>query len=272
MAKCNQMTPLPFKGLRPTPFYFNHIKFSGCRPRRLICISLSAAVVLQLQARPRIVSVIGAIMFTVLCRRRSQQLANIRPGIDGSIACASPLCGLHDYHIAHYADHAGDLSALPAPAPGSFKSPAAGAGSAATSPGGDPGYASCPTTENDYFQTWQLQRHAANFPTPSRRTQPHPGQRSVPVVGMLPLGVETTAQPASSRPYVEHIYESPKFERREFIPPASTSTHHPGPVHGARECVCCGPPPQAASGAAAVNRCVQYLDSEQNASPAAARL
>lgn len=186
------------------------------------------------------------------------------------MACASPLCGVHNYHVAHYAEHADDLSALPAPAPGSFKS--AAAGSAATSPGGDPGYASCPTTENDYFQTWQLQRHAANCPTPSRRLQPYPGQRSVPVVGMLPLGVDTTPQPASSRPYVEHIYESPKFERRDFIPPASTSTVHHGPTHRSRECVCCAPPAQAATAAAGLNRCVQYLDTEQNTASAAARV
>jgi len=211
------------------------------------------------------------LLTVVLCRRRSQQLEHARYGVDGSIACGSPLCGLHDYHVAHYADRGGDL---PAPVPGSFKSAVGGAGSAATTPGGDPGYASCPTTENDYFQTWQLQRHAANCPTtPSRRLMPYPGQqRSVPVVGMLPLGVEPTSQPASSRPYVEHIYESPKFERREFIPPASTSTSHPGPVHVTRECVCCGPPPQAASNAAPVSRCVQYLDSEQNPASAAARL
>ena len=208
----------------------------------------------------------------MLFRRRSQQLEHTQYGVDGSVACASPLCGLHDYHVAHYADHAGDMTALPAPVPGSSKSAAVGPGSAATSPGGDPGYASCPTTENDYFQTWQLQRHAANCSTPFRRPQLYLGQRSVPVVGMLPLGVEATSQPASSRPYVEHIYESPKFERREFIPPATTSAPHSGPVHGARECICCGPPPQAASAAAGINRCVQYLDSEQNGSPAAARL
>jgi len=225
--------------------------------------------VLKLHVGSLVVSTIGSvILFTVMCRRRSHQLENARRGVDGNIACASPLCGLHNYHVAHYAD--ADLTALPTPAPGSFKS--AAGGSAATSPGGDPGYASCPTTENDYFQTWQLQRHAANCSTPSRRLQPYPGQRSVPVVGMLPLGVETSAQPAGSRPYVEHIYESPKFERREFIPPTSTSTPHPGPTNRSRECVCCGPPAQAASGAAGVNRCVQYLDTEQNASTAAARV
>jgi len=213
------------------------------------------------------------VMLFVLFRRRSQQLEHIRHGYDGNIACASPLCGLHDYHIAHYADRAADLTALPAPVPGSFKSTAAGASSAATSPGGDPGYASCPTTENDYFQTWQLQRHAAICSTPSRRQQPYPaGQRSIPVVGMLPLVVETPSQPTSSRPYVEHIYESPKFERREFIPQTSTSAPHPGAGHGARECICCGPPSQVTSSAAGVNRCVQYLDREQNASSTAARL
>ena len=212
------------------------------------------------------------ILFTVFCRRRSQQLEQARYGVDGSIACASPLCGLHDYHVAHYAGHGGNLTTLPAPAPGSSKSAAGGAGSAATSPGGDPGYASCPTTENDYFQTWQLQRHAASCSTPSRRPQPYPGQRSIPVVGMLPFGVDTTSQPASSRPYVEHIYESPKFERREFIPTTSTSTLHPGSVNSARECVCCVPPPQTASGATGVNRYMQYLDNEQNPSSSAARL
>ena len=206
-------------------------------------------------------------VYCTVYRRRSQQLEYARRGVDGSIACASPLCGLHNYHVAHYADHA-DLTTLPAPAPGSSKS--AAGGSAATSPVGDPGYASCPTTENDYFQTWQLQRHAANCSTPTRRLQPYPGQRSIPVVGMLPLSVETSTQPASSRPYVEHIYESPKFERREFIPPASTSAAHPGPTHRSRECVCCSPPPQPAIGTAGMNRCVQYVDTEQNASTTSA--
>jgi len=193
-----------------------------------------------------------------MCRRRTQ-LEHPRHGVDGGVACASPLCGLHDYHVAHYGDHVGDLTSLPGPLAGSSKSAAGGAGSASTSPGGDPGYA---TTENDYFQTWQLQRHAAaNLPTPSRRPLP----RSIPVVGVLPIGgVET----AGARPHVEHIYESPKFERREFVPPASTSAAHPGPAHCARECICYGPPPQAA----AFSRCVHYLDAEQNASSPAARV
>jgi len=203
-------------------------------------------------------------------RRRSRQLSHTRRGVHGGVACASPLCGLHDYHVAQHADHLGDLGgALPTPAaPGSSKPPAAvggGAVSAATSPGGDPGYASCPTTENDYFQTWQLQRHA--MPPSARRAQPYPVagiQRPVP--GMLPFAAETTTQPG--RPYVEHIYESPKFERREFVPPPPTSmpaAAHPG------SCVCCGPPTTQAApstSAAAVSRCLQYVDSEQNAAAA----
>lgn len=204
----------------------------------------------------------------VAYRRRSQQLEQARRGVDGTIQYSSPMCGLHNYHIAHYAD--AELAGMPAPAPGSAKS--AAGGSAATSPGGDPGYASCPTTENDYFQTWQLQRHAAmhcTTGTPSRRgaNLPH-SQR--PVVGMLPLGVDTGQQQHhSGRPHVEHIYESPKFERRDFIPPpppttTSSVSSAPHPAGGAsqqraaRECVCCAPPP--------VSRpCVQYIDTELNA-------
>ena len=212
------------------------------------------------------------LLLLLLYRRRSQQLEHARRGVDGSIACASPLCGLHNYHITHYAD--ADLTGMmPAPAPSSAKSAGGGGGgSAATSPGGDPGYASCPTTENDYFQTWQLQRHAANCSavTPSRRSLPGPGPQSQrPVLGALPLAVDTAAAQHSGRPYVEHIYESPKFERREFIPPplpaTSSSTSHVGAIQqrSGRECVCCAPP-QAAS--AAVNRCVQYLDTELTAS------
>jgi len=79
---------------------------------------------------------------------------------------------------------------------------------------------------------------------------------------------------AGARPHVEHIYESPKFERREFVPPpASTAAAQPG-HGGARECICYGPPPQAAP-APALGRCVHYLDAagaEQNAASQAAQV
>jgi len=125
----------------------------------------------------------------LLCRRRTQQLeaAARHHGVDGGVACASPLCGLHDYHVAQYAHHLGaaDLAALPGPVAGSSKSAACG-GIAATSPAGavEPGYA---TTENDYFQTWQLQRHAAaaHLPTTPRRPPGH--HRAVPPPAVLPV-------------------------------------------------------------------------------------
>lgn len=83
------------------------------------------------------------------------------------------------------------------------------------------------STENDYFRTWQLQRHAAS------RSAPFPGNRSssstarcppTSVGGLLFDSCSTQSQPlpSDSRSPPEHIYESPKFERKNFLPPLST--------------------------------------------------
>ena len=59
-------------------------------------------------------------------------------------------------------------------------------------------YQSATSSENDYYRTWQLQRHAVPRP-----------------VGP-PRGVPPSYSDQLGRGrYVEHIYESPKFDRRD---------------------------------------------------------
>jgi len=103
------------------------------------------------------------------------------------------------------------------------------------------------STENDYFRTWQLQRHAAS----RAGGAPYPGSRSglslrgpPPGVGSLFLDSSNThSQPShlvsGGRSPPEHIYESPKFERRDCVP--SSSQHElPEPVTPLQhQCICC---------------------------------
>ncbi len=80
------------------------------------------------------------------------------------------------------------------------------------------------SSENDYYRTWQLQRHPA-------------GGRQVLAHGEYPgreVAILCPAHAAGSMPYhgvesqqrTDHIYESPKFDRRDFsrdIPYEGTS-------------------------------------------------
>jgi len=62
-------------------------------------------------------------------------------------------------------------------------------------------YQSATSSENDYYRTWQLQRHALP------RTAAPP--RGIPPSYSDQLGASGRGR------YVEHIYESPKFDRRD---------------------------------------------------------
>ena len=71
-----------------------------------------------------------------------------------------------------------------------------------------------PSQENDYFRTWQLQRHAQPggvMVTPSS----HGLHMSYPAAHAQTLPHEMTGTKYTFQP-VEHIYESPKFERRDL--------------------------------------------------------
>ena len=72
-----------------------------------------------------------------------------------------------------------------------------------------------PTQENDYFRTWQLQRHAQPggvMVTPAS----HGLHMAYPAGHAQTLPHESTAGTKYTFQPVEHIYESPKFERRDL--------------------------------------------------------
>ena len=88
----------------------------------------------------------------------------------------------------------------------------------------------CSSSENDYYRTWQLQRHPPG-------ARPYPGAGAHGSFGnddTIERGTHTamlcTNPHCSQRPYdtmdaerrqqpMEHIYESPKFDRRDVVPP-----------------------------------------------------
>ena len=73
-----------------------------------------------------------------------------------------------------------------------------------------------PSQENDYYRTWQMQRHALSGPggviMPGSHGfhPPYPGHAQTLPHDTSGPGTKYTFQP------VEHIYESPKFERRDI--------------------------------------------------------
>ena len=74
------------------------------------------------------------------------------------------------------------------------------------------------SAENDYYRTWQLQRHSQ---LPPRRANPHFGPAEIPIqyyderTGTGPGFATYNAETPGSR-YSEHIYESPNFDRKDF--------------------------------------------------------
>lgn len=72
-----------------------------------------------------------------------------------------------------------------------------------------------PAPENDYFRTWQLQRHAMASSTSSTPSTPSAYNASqLHRDRPLPPQPLPTVFPSHYHHHVEHIYESPKFERR----------------------------------------------------------
>ncbi len=67
--------------------------------------------------------------------------------------------------------------------------------------------------ENNYYRTWQLQRHTSGPTGSSNLTGPAPTPAHACATAAPPGG---RSQDDSPPRYVEHIYESPKSLRREF--------------------------------------------------------
>lgn len=146
----------------------------------------------------------------------------------GHSGCATPHC-VPSYHLAHCSD-----PILPTPGSKSLQS------TRSTDP------ANYSSAENDYFRTWQLQRQvvppscsaAAGAPAAGAATSAA-GQRFT-VLRACPAGqfagggggcgAEPGGQCGGRRVVIEHIYESPKFERRDLSSPegADTPGQQPG--------------------------------------------
>lgn len=119
------------------------------------------------------------------------------------------------------------------------------------------------SAENDYFRTWQLQRHAA---ARSGGGASYPGSRSNSSIRGAPLAVGGLhldscgihSQPTGAgRSPPEHIYESPKFERRDFLPPSSGQQQMQQPENAPvqHQCVCCAAAMQPPACLVGQNRC-----------------
>ena len=118
-------------------------------------------------------------------------------------------------------------------------------------------------SENDYFRTWQLQRHVSCPATTATVTAVRTagiGRPAPTSLRLLPAG--GGGGHASRRPAPpEHIYESPRLERRELVPPSA-------------ECTCCEPPRRGSTDLLATT-CpdstqqspIQYYELDQSARP-----
>ncbi len=82
----------------------------------------------------------------------------------------------------------------------------------------------CHSTNNDYYRTWQMQRHIPQFtPLPAIPSAIPPPSCNVHVAHMpstqvvtSPGNMHTSGYQDSSYPSIEHIYESPKFGRKDY--------------------------------------------------------
>ena len=143
-----------------------------------------------------------------------------RPAVHRAAGLPGPRCNAHqpDYHLTFATDlhpHSPTKSTVVA---ATLPSPCSGAEQSSSG-------------ENDYFRTWQLQRHvscpATTAAVPVRTAgigRPTPNS-----LRLLPGGGQMCR-----RPVPEHIYESPRLERREIVLPSST-------VVTTAECTCCEP-------------------------------
>lgn len=149
-----------------------------------------------------------------VCRRRPVSLHG------GHSGCATPHC-VPSYHLAHCSD-----PILPNPGSKSLQS---------TRSTDAVNYSSA---ENDYFRTWQLQRQVV--PPQSCSAVPAVAQtasgqrftvlRACPAGGGGSCGAEPGGQCGGRRVVIEHIYESPKFERKDLSSPegADSPGQQPG--------------------------------------------
>jgi len=150
-----------------------------------------------------------------------------RPVVHRGDGLQGPRCNPHqpDYHLTFATDlhhHSPTKSTVVA---ATLPSPCSGAEQSFSGGG-----------ENDYFRTWQLQRHIS---CPATTTAAVAAVRTAGIsrptpssLRLLPAG----GGHSSRRPAPEHIYESPRLERRELVLPSSTG----GGVTGT-ECTCCEP-------------------------------
>jgi len=117
-------------------------------------------------------------------------------------------------------------------------------------------------SENDYFRTWQLQRHvscpAATTTSAITAVRTAGIGRPTPTsLRLLPAGPVSRA-----RAVPEHIYESPRLERRELMAPST-------------ECTCCELPRRGSVDLLAMTTTdstqqsptIQYYELDQSARP-----
>jgi len=118
--------------------------------------------------------------------------------------------------------------------------------------------------ENDYFRTWQLQRHVSCPATTAAAVVP---VRTAGIGRPTPSSLRLLP---SRRPAPEHIYESPRLERRDVVLPTSSSAA--AAAAAVVECTCCDPPRRASIDllATATDSLspIQYYELDQSARPA----
>jgi len=170
-----------------------------------------------------------------------------RPGVHRGNGLPGPRCNPHqpDYHLTFATDlhpHSPNKSTVVA---ATLPSPCSGAEQSSVG-------------ENDYFRTWQLQRHVS-CPATTAAVAVRTAGIGRPTPSSLRL-VQAGGVPTSRRPAPEHIYESPRLERREMVLPSSTVA----------ECTCCEPR-RASADLIATTDCqspIQYYELDQSARPA----
>jgi len=167
-----------------------------------------------------------------------------RPGVRRGDGLQGPRCNPHqpDYHLTFSTDlH--------------HQSPTKSTVVAATLPSPCSGAEQSFSGENDYFRTWQLQRHIS-CPAPSAAVAVRTAGISRPTpssLRLLPAGGQVSRRPAP-----EHIYESPRLERRELGLTSPT---------GVAECTC-GEPRRVSTDLLAttdVQSPIQYYELDQSA-------
>ena len=184
-------------------------------------------------------------------------LRSRQPGARRSNGLPGPRCNPHqpDYHLTFAADVHPCSPAKSTVVAATLPSPCSG--------GGGCGEQSS-SGENDYFRTWQLQRHVS-CPAAAATT----AAAAVVPVRTAGIGRPTPAslrllpgagEQAPRRAAPEHIYESPRLERREIVLPSPTA---------AGECTCCEPRRASVDLLAVYPQSnLQYYELDQSARPA----